>query len=226
MRWKRALARDGRQEPESVKKPINELKASDIFVQRLLLSELTRTVLVSVRFSISCWVRAWGRRVSNLMSCTCRLAPKVTWRGIWILGERLLGPQVRGLPGGLAEPPFPVRGSRVAVKACGVLPGRAGGCFRRGPQPGVLSPRGRDHPHWATDTHSVPDAWHSLRTQGWYSSLGESVPLLLCPVLLQAPLAALIHGGSAWLPAARVRGLPREAGQGGEPVQSCGPKHL
>lgn len=81
VRWKRALARDGRQEPESAKKPVNELKASDIFIQRLLLSELTRTVLLSVRFSISCWVRAWERRVSNLVSRTCRLAPKVTWRG-------------------------------------------------------------------------------------------------------------------------------------------------
>lgn len=91
VRWKRALARDGRQEPESAKKPVNELKASDIFIQRLLLSELTRTVLLSVRFSISCWVRAWERRVSNLVSRTCRLAPKVTWRGIWILGKGFWG---------------------------------------------------------------------------------------------------------------------------------------
>lgn len=78
----------GGRSPNLLKRPINEFKASYLFIEQLPLSELTRTVPVSVHFSVSCWVR----RFSSMVSSTHRLSPEVTWCGIWILEEGLMGP--------------------------------------------------------------------------------------------------------------------------------------
>ena len=140
----------GGRSPDLLKRHRNELEASYVFVQRLLLSELMHTVLVSVHCPVSGGVRPLGKEILDAVSGPRRLAPRVTCRGVWILEEKPVGLRGPGHPGGRAEPAALSPACGVCVAACSSscaekargIPWAGWGVLSQGAPPWGLEPSG------------------------------------------------------------------------------------
>lgn len=134
-----------------LKRHVNALRASFVFIQRLLPSALVRPLLVSVRFPVPGWVGALGKEVLQHWERHTQALPTVTWCAFWILEETLVEPQGSGgiLVAGLSlRLPYPcwalcgreVSSSRVEVKVVESSPDWLG--VPQGAPPWGLEPSG------------------------------------------------------------------------------------